>query len=267
MTKESTAKTADAITLRIPKISFTGNYTPILIGLLIIASFLLGMLTTKVQYLEKNVAQGVQGAAAVNPQGGSQQAAGAQQPPAPGAKVDVAVGHLPVLGSKDAKVTIVEFSDFQCPFCERFWKETVPQIKKEYVDTGKARFAYRHFPLTTIHQNAAKAGEASECANDQGKFWEYHDSLFENQAAWANQTASDATATFVSLGERLGLTTQELKSCLDSGKHAKDVSDDETAGQQAGVNGTPATYINGQLVSGAQPYTAFKSLIDAALAK
>jgi protein-disulfide isomerase len=102
------------------------------------------------------------------------------------AQVDVAKGHLPILGKDSAKITIVEFSDFQCPFCERFYIDTLPQIKKEYLDTGKAQLTFRHYPLTSIHPNAQKAHEASECANEQGKFWEYHNLLFQTQQSWSN---------------------------------------------------------------------------------
>lgn len=110
-------------------------------------------------------------------------------------KVTVNDGHLPVLGKKDAKVTIVEFSDFQCPFCKQFFSETLPQLKKEYIDTGKVKLFYRQFPLTSIHPNAQIAAEAAECANEQGKFWEYHDILFTNQASWVNLPQSTSQAT------------------------------------------------------------------------
>ncbi len=106
--------------------------------------------------------------------------------PTPGPVQDVAVGHLPVRGNKNASVTVIEFSDFQCPFCEQFYKTTYPQLKKEYIDTGKIAFYYRHFPLTNIHPLAVPAANASECANEQGKFWEYHDLLFQNQTSWAS---------------------------------------------------------------------------------
>lgn len=93
----------------------------------------------------------------------------------------VGVGNLPALGSNNAKVTMVEFSDYQCPFCERHFTQTEPQLKKEYVDTGKVKFYYRDFPLSQIHPGAQKGAEAARCAGDQGKYWEYHDSLFKNQ--------------------------------------------------------------------------------------
>lgn len=107
-------------------------------------------------------------------------------PTFPKAKQDVDAGHLPALGGKNAKVTVVEFSDFQCPFCKAFFDDTLSQLKKDYIDTGKVKMAYRHFPISSIHKNAQKAGEASECANEQGKFWQYHDILFQTQETWQN---------------------------------------------------------------------------------
>lgn len=96
-------------------------------------------------------------------------------------KVTVDKGHLPALGNTDAKITIVEFSDFQCPFCRQFWTQTLPQIKKDYIDTGKAVLYYRQFPLDTIHPLAVPFANASECANEQGKFWQMHDKMFTEQ--------------------------------------------------------------------------------------
>lgn len=101
-------------------------------------------------------------------------------------KVSVTNGHLPTLGNKNAAVTLVEFSDFQCPFCGQFYTQTEAQLRKDYVDSGKVQFVYRQFPLTQIHPNAEGAAEASECANEQGKFWQYHDLLFQTQSAWEN---------------------------------------------------------------------------------
>lgn len=252
------------VTLPIPNLSnlskLSGkNYAPVLVVLLIIASFLLGILFTKVQYLEN-------GQGTVNTAGTVANDTTDTTAQVPTGPVDVKEGHLPVLGQEDAKVTIIEFSDFQCPFCEQLWKETLPQIKKEYVETGKVKFAYRHYPLD-FHANAEKAAEASECANEQGKFWEMHDKLFENQAKWESQGAADALTTFASLADEIGISGANLKSCVESGKFEKTVKDDLAEGTTVGVQGTPATYINGLLVSGAQPYSAFKTIIDQELAK
>lgn len=116
--------------------------------------------------------------------------------PTPVIRNDIAPGKLPILGNKDAKVTLVEWSDFQCPYCEQFFTNALGQIKKDYIDTGKAKLYYRQYPLS-FHANAQKAAEASECANEQGKFWAYHDQLFQNQQAWENlpQNTTSTTTT------------------------------------------------------------------------
>ncbi len=103
--------------------------------------------------------------------------------------INVATGHLPILGNEKAKVTIVEFSDFQCPYCKRFADNSLSQIKKDYIDTGKVKLYYREFPLTNIHPNAEIAAEAAECANEQGKFWQFHDQLFSRQDTWSTLPA------------------------------------------------------------------------------
>jgi len=185
-------------------------------------------------------------------------------PPAPGAKVDVSVGHLPVKGKDSAKVTIVEFADFRCPFCEKFFTDTVSQITKDYIDSGKVKFAFRHYQF--LGPASITAGNGAECANEQGKFWEYHDWLYKNQPS-ESDTSMYTTDKLTQAAQTLGMNADKFSSCLSSTKYAKNVSDDLAAGQKAGVNGTPATFINGQLISGAQPYANFKTLIDAELAK
>ena len=165
----------------------------------------------------------------------------------------------PVEGAKNAPVTIIEFSDFQCPFCERFYTQTLPQIENEYIKTGKAKLVYRDFPLS-FHENAQKAAEAGECADEQGKFWVMHDMIFENQA-------SLSVADLKKYAGRVGLDQAKFDSCLDSSKYAAEVQKDQTDGQAAGVTGTPGFVINGRLIVGAQPFSAFKQAIDAALAE
>ncbi len=243
------------ISVTVPK---SINMVYVLGLLLIVASFLLGMLITKVQYLEN----GVLGAkdVTVNADDGS-------TPTAPTGPVDVENGDLPILGDKDAKVTIVEFSDFQCPFCKSLFDDAFVQIKKDYVDTGKVKFAYRHYPLTSIHPNAQKAAEAAECANAQGNFWDYHDELFKNQADWESLDSTAAQAKFAEYATALGLNGDTLASCVSSGEMADRVKKDLDAGTAAGVDGTPATYINGMMISGAAPYADFKAEIDKQLAK
>ena len=164
-----------------------------------------------------------------------------------------------VLGDKDAPVTIIEFSDYQCPFCGRFWSETLPQIKSEYIETGKAKLVFRDLPLESIHPMARPAAEATECVREQGgdeAFWEYHDKIFENQQAlnqenlrtWADEMGYD------------------INKCLSSGQFASEVQKDTQDAQTAGGRGTPYFVINGRPLSGAQPFGAFKAAIDAELA-
>jgi protein-disulfide isomerase len=159
-------------------------------------------------------------------------------------------------GDPNAKITIVEYSDFQCPFCSRA-KATMDQILKDY--QGKVKLYYKQFPLTSIHQYAQKAAEASECAEDQGKFWEYHDKLFDNQG-------SLDTASLKKYAADLGLDTAKFNACLDNGDKSSQVNSEQQEGISNGVQGTPAFFINGQFISGAQPYSTFKSVIDPLLA-
>ncbi|MFQ6134874.1 MAG: DsbA family protein, partial [Nitrososphaerales archaeon] len=129
----------------------------------------------------------------------------------------------PFLGSPDAPVTIIEFSDFQCPFCRRFFENTLQEIKRNYVDTGKVKFVYRDFPLASMHPFAEKAAEAANCASDQDRYWQYHDLLFENQPVWA---AGNATVEFKKYASTLGLDEEQFNLCLDSGKYADEISKD-----------------------------------------
>lgn len=174
----------------------------------------------------------------------------------------------PVIGKKDAKVTIVEFSDFQCPFCGRFYKESYGQIKSKYVDTGKAKIIFRHFPLS-FHQNAQKSAEAAECANRQGKFLEYHDLLFNNsQSDGTGLNLPDLKKYADQLGLNkgtLGFGKNRFNDCLDKGEAADVVSKDTAEGTASGVTGTPSFFINGKKVVGAQPYSVFETAIEAAL--
>ncbi|HEX5747020.1 MAG TPA: thioredoxin domain-containing protein [Archangium sp.] len=157
-------------------------------------------------------------------------------------------------GPENAPITIVEFSDFQCPYCSRAI-ETVDQVLKAY--PNQVRLVFRHFPLD-FHAQAPKASEAALCAQDQGKFWEMHDKLF------ANQKALEVPA-LKGYAKELGLDTGKFDKCLDSGEKAAIVQADMADGKKVGVNGTPAFFINGVLLSGAQPFDEFKSVIDSEL--
>ncbi len=183
-------------------------------------------------------------------------------PQAPSEPVEVSVGNAAILGDKNAPVTILEFSDFECPFCSRFVLNTMPQIMSDYVNKGKVKLAFRHFPLG-FHQNAKPAAIATECAREQGgdeMFFKMHDKIYgdqqnlsvENLKKWAGE---------------LGLKTSQFNDCLDTKKYEKQVDADMKDGQSFGVSGTPAFFINGRMISGAQPFAAFKTVIDEELAK
>src|SRR3989338_7721986 len=184
------------------------------------------------------------------------------QPSAPAqpSAVQVSADDDVVKGDPNAPVEIIEFSDFQCPFCSRFYSDTLPQIQKEYIDTGKVKLIYRDFPLSSIHPQATPAAEAAECAKEQGKFWEFHDKLFENQA-------SLSTASYKQWAQELGLNTQQFNDCVDKRKYQSEVTKDYQDGQAAGVTGTPSFFVNGINIRGAQPFSAFKTIIDQELAK
>jgi protein-disulfide isomerase len=166
-------------------------------------------------------------------------------------RVPVELADAPVRGAANAPVTIVEFSDFQCPFCVRA-RPTVARVRETYGD--RVRWAFRHFPLN-FHEYAEKAGEAAACAGDQGKFWEMHDTL------WANSTKL-GVADLKGYAGRLGLDAEAFGQCLDSGRHAGLVDRDMEAGQGYGVSGTPAFFVNGRPLVGAQPFEAFQQVID-----
>jgi protein-disulfide isomerase len=179
--------------------------------------------------------------------------AAATTPAAPPTNVKVDVEGRPSRGPKDAKVTMVEFTDYQCPFCKRYFDETYEDLLKTY--DGKIRYVVRNFPITSSHPQAAKAAEAAECAHDQDKFWEYHDRLF------AQQERLDVES-LKRLASDLGLDRGAFDTCLDGGEKTKLVEKDLEEGRRYGVRGTPTFFINGDFVAGAKPLIEFRSLIE-----
>jgi len=162
-----------------------------------------------------------------------------------------------VRGPQNAPVTIVEFSDFQCPFCLKAYP-TVRAVLAKYGD--KVRFSYRDFPLRQIHGQAQEAAEAGRCAADQGKFWQFHDYLFENPSDLSREK-------LIASAEKVSLDTAALELCVESGKHRSEVEQDYQQGLQAGINGTPAFYINGIFLNGSQPASAFEQIIESELTR
>jgi protein-disulfide isomerase len=180
-------------------------------------------------------------------------------PPTPTARVKVSEDDDYVKGEKNAPVTIIEFSDYECPFCGRFYSQTLPQIEEKYVKTGKVKMVYRDFPLG-FHPKAEPAAIAANCAGEQGKYYEMHDLLFENQPSLSD-------ANYKKWAGELGLDAGKFATCLKDPKQKAEVQKDMRDGQAAGVQGTPAFFINGQLISGAQPFPAFEQAIEAALSE
>jgi protein-disulfide isomerase len=172
--------------------------------------------------------------------------------------VQVSADDDPALGPQDAPVLIVEFSDFQCGYCARFATETLNQILDTYGD--QVRFVYRDFPLNSIHTYAQKAAEATECAFEQGKYWEYSDLL------WKNQQALDVDS-LKGYAQQSGLETGAFNECLDSGRYTSEVQNDLAQGQGYGVTRTPTFFINGRLLVGAKPFSDFQAMIAEELAK
>ncbi len=169
----------------------------------------------------------------------------------------------PRQGSADAKVTMVEFADFQCPYCGKFQSEVYPQIKANYIDTGKVAFVYQDFAF--LGTESTQAAEAARCAADQQKFWEYHDYLFTHQNG--ENRGTFAVKNLKAFARTLRLDPILFNLCLDIGKYKSDVATETASGKTIGVTGTPAFVINGKFVVGALPYENFKQTIDEALAK
>jgi protein-disulfide isomerase len=165
-------------------------------------------------------------------------------------------------GSKDAPVTIIEFSEYECPFCQRYVQDAYVKIFAEYGD--KIRYVFHDYPLP-FHANAQITSEAARCAGDQGKYWEMHDELFEKRDEWT--AATDAKVTLANLAAGIGLNKANFSSCLTSGKYTQAVKDDFALGQAVGISGTPSFFVNGQKLVGAQPFEAFKTVIDGELNK
>jgi protein-disulfide isomerase len=169
-----------------------------------------------------------------------------------------------IRGDINARLTFIEFSDFECPFCERFAREALPLIEKDYIRTGKVRMVYRDFPLANFHKDAQKAAEAAQCAGEQGKYWEMHDMIFNNQKAMRVKDLKKHARV-------LGLAADRFDKCVDSGQYAEEVKKDLMDGQAAGVEGTPTFFlgytgqdktIQAYPIGGARPYEVFKQAFD-----
>jgi len=167
-----------------------------------------------------------------------------------------------VKGNADAPVTIVEFSDYECPFCARYVNDSYSQIKTNYIDTGKVKYVFRDLPLS-FHKQALPAALAAECAGDQDKYYDMHDKIFASNSELSS--ASDVNALLTDWAVEIGLDKGEFESCLVNATHKDEVQKDQLAATKLGIRGTPAFIINGIQISGAQPYAVFEDAIERAL--
>jgi len=175
----------------------------------------------------------------------------------------ISIDDDPVKGDPNAPITIIEFSDFQCPFCSRFSSQTLPLLEENYIDTGKVKLVYKDMPLDTIHPNARMAHIAAECADEQGKFWEYHDILFEQQSQWQRLSPSNLDNTLTNFASGLEMQSTDFQACMKSPEIAKEVNDDPIQARSYGATGTPTFFIGNEkngfvILVGAQPYSAWK---------
>ncbi len=185
----------------------------------------------------------------------------------PSIPLEISADNDPIIGNPDAPITIIEFSDFQCPFCARFHIQTLPTIMEEYIEKGSVKLVFRDFPIQSIHPNAVPASVAAECANEQGKFKQMHDILFEKQNEWSNLETVYAIELFNQYSEQINLEQEQFSSCLSTAKYVKEIQNDLDDGRTYGVTGTPGFFIGNQQIGfvelkGAQPFESFKNVID-----
>jgi protein-disulfide isomerase len=171
-----------------------------------------------------------------------------------------ALGKNPMLGSAKAPVSLVEFADFQCSFCRKFWSDTLPKLKESYVKQDRVRITYRHFAI--LGKFSEQAAMAAECAGEQGTFWEYHDKLFANQGGLAFTQSK-----LQQYGMELGLNAANFKRCLAAEKYRKKVEGETAVAASLGARGTPTFFVNGRLMVGAQPFDVFQTVIEEELSK
>lgn len=183
---------------------------------------------------------------------------------APSVVVEVTADDDAMLGDADAPIEIIEFSDYQCSYCQRFHAYSYPDLLKNYIETGKVKFVYRDYPLT-FHANSLNAAIAAECAGDQDNYWEMHGKLFDNLAAWSGST--DAGSIFSSYADELGLDVDSFESCYNGADVQEEIKGDMRDALNAGVRATPTFFINGQKLEGAQPYSVFESILESILAE
>lgn len=189
----------------------------------------------------------------------AQQAQQPQAPPTPAGPIDVPISESHAIGDPDAPVTIVEYTDYQCPYCSRHFAQTFPRLKEQYIDTGLVYYVFKDFPISSIHPQAVLASEAARCAGDQEAYLGMHDMLFAKQGEWNGR--NDAATLFSGYAAELGLDTASFDECLTSRQFETAVEADFNEGRSFGIQGTPTFFLNGQRLVGAQPLEVFEQMI------
>ena len=187
-------------------------------------------------------------------------------------ELKISADNDPIIGNSNALITIIEFSDFQCPFCAKFHIQTLPKIMEEYIKDGKVKLVFRDFPIQSIHSNALLASAAAECANEQGKFKEMHDKLFENQNEWNSKNTDNVIILFNQYSLEMEIEEEKFDSCLRNGKYVKEIQKDLEDGRAYGISGTPGFFIGNDEIGfielkGAHPFENFKGIIETQLKK
>jgi protein-disulfide isomerase len=175
-----------------------------------------------------------------------------------------------ILGNASATVTLIEYGDYQCPFCTQFFSQTEPQIIQNYINTGKVRMVFRDFAFLGAESTAA--ADAAQCAEDQNKLWAYHDALYAAKVGDENSGGSEndgfyTTAEFLKLAQQVGLNIPTFTSCINNNTDANIVAQEKSDAANVGINSTPSFIVNGTIIAGAQPYSVFQQALDAALAQ
>jgi len=223
------------------------NKLNIWIGLIVIGAFILGLSLMSV-------------GGRVNNGGGSSYLGnqfGSQSRTTPSSQVDL-IDDDAILGDADAPITLIEFGDYQCSFCTRFFNETEPELIEKYVKTGKMKIVFRDLPING--RESQKAAEAAECAGDQGKYWEFHDKLFSERRGY--NVGVFVEENLKRFAKDLGLDEELFDQCYDSGKFKREIAKDAQDASRLGVRGTPNFFLNGRQIVGAQPLSVFESLIE-----
>lgn len=247
-TKKTEYEIEEALVIQTPddnKITFNRNY---FFSALVVVAFAVGVLTGFFVWGYN------QPAGTANQPSGQPEAVTTQAPQY--VRYDIATEGYPSLGPDDAPITIVEFGDFECPFCKRFQQETYQPLLDAY--PGQIRFVYRNLPLTSIHPEAFPAAVASLCAKEKNVFWEYHDKLFNGETL--------SRDVYLQYASELNLNVEDFTACLDSGKFDDFIQQDMDFAFNLGVQSTPTFFINGLALVGAQPLSSFQNLIDKELA-